>query len=96
MGYVARPSAEALCEKFVEKLIEEIGVKKVGEVRRLNHKEKSAGVCHSHDFCDANMVMLAAYCGLTKMDEDAAVLNDEKTVALWNSAWDLAKERHLS
>lgn len=48
------------------------------------------GVCHSHDFCDANEVMLAASgrLGFGGFDDQ---LDSDEGMALWNGAWNLAK-----
>jgi len=66
-------------------------------IARLNRAEKVKGVCHSHDFCDANMSMHAALeeCGFDvsalfsecdEKDEEGPIYD------LWNRAWDLAKK----
>jgi len=49
-------------------------------------------VCHTHDFIDANMSMLAAWeivTGQAEIDGD----NDTDT-ALWNAAWNLWMSRN--
>src|SRR3989304_4399232 len=48
---------EAVAREFSRLLLAEIGNKKFREVVKRNKLEKDKGICHSHDFCDANMVM---------------------------------------
>jgi hypothetical protein len=50
-----------------------------------NAAEGSTGVCHSHDFCDANMIMAAAFAEVG-LEIPAADADPE----LWNSAWEIA------
>lgn len=58
-------------------------------MRLRNRNETNPNVCHSHDFCDANMAMLEALTNLNCAAEfDPA---DESHCAVWNEAWDLAK-----
>lgn len=59
-----------------------------GEMCRLNENETSGGVCHSHDFCDANMPMDDAFTAIVGHELEAA---DEADCALWNDAWGLAR-----
>lgn len=60
-------------------------------VRERNRVEENAGVCHTHDFCDANMLMLDAFveCGIAENQE---VCIGDELHPLWNSAWKLAAE----
>jgi hypothetical protein len=63
-----------------------------------NRDETCEGVCHTHDYCDANMVMDEAMrnCGIDPdlaRDEDGEPVEpfDTEFTNLWNAAWDLAK-----
>lgn len=47
--------------QFTRLLHVEIGTTRMDTVVALNREETSRDVCHSHDFCDANMVMHAAF-----------------------------------
>ena len=53
------------------------------EVVERNRAETASNVCHSHDFCDANMVF---YEILLQHDM-------ERHRTLWDQAWSLAKSR---
>jgi hypothetical protein len=90
------PSAEVLAERFVTHMRESLTRAQLAEVDARNAVESDPGICHSHDFCDANVVMLAAWedVGL-KFDDDLAGEGDlnPKGAALWNEAWDLARAR---
>lgn len=92
-----------LAETFRNMLAAEIGKKNFAEMKRRNRKEKaglnadesadhSCKVCHSHDFCDANMVMYAAFIDVT--GEETCFT--PKQVALWNAAWEYAFVNYLS
>ncbi|HKX36993.1 MAG TPA: hypothetical protein VJM79_10075 [Rhizorhapis sp.] len=61
-----------------------------------NAKEKPGSkVCHSHDWCDANMAMDAALrsFGLGSLMTGDWVTNNQDMTDLWNKAWELAKPR---
>jgi hypothetical protein len=53
-----------------------------------NAGETNASICHSHDFCDANMVMAAAFTA-NGIEPD---VDDEAVCTLWRQAWDIAVE----
>ena len=90
------PEKEALAAAFVRILRQTIGEEKYAKVVALNGVELNPDVCHSHDFCDANMVMDAAFhtfgvdpleYGYTEEDGMSQEVCD-----LWNAAWNRAKE----
>lgn len=72
------PTAIDVGTKFSELMLEAIGRANLKEVVVLNSVLESGRVCHSHDYCDANMVMLEAI-ELAQCDDD-----DE---GVWNEAW---------
>jgi hypothetical protein len=68
---------------------------------RLRNAEIGAGACASHDFCDANMVMDAAFAKV--MGVEALVTDEHDNVempawhtSIWNAAWAIAKRRYLT
>lgn len=66
----------------------------MAEVVARNKAEQNPGVCHSHDFCDANMAMLEAgvtVFGREIVDLEGGPLGDHAGVELWNEAWSIAK-----
>lgn len=50
-----------LAEAFADAIWHEIGADNYAEVFRRNLAETDSCVCHSHDFCDPNQVMLDAF-----------------------------------
>jgi hypothetical protein len=56
-----------------------------------NRVETFAGMCHSHDFCDANVVIYELF--LRHGVDPAAEGGRDHYGALWDQAWDLAKSR---
>ncbi len=75
---------EQVAIKFSEVLKEWVGIKKLRAIVSRNEAENDSSICHSHDFCDANMAMVEA---MEKMGLDYET-NDE----LFNQAWNIAKE----
>ena len=81
-------TATQIAGKFSELLQAELTPSELQEARELNKTEEDSNVCHSHDFCDANMVMHEAFgtFGIDPLDDL------DKWSNLWNSAWSLAKK----
>jgi len=66
---------------------------------RLANVGYGEGVCASHDFCDANMVMHPAFesvMGYTPIDGDLTPAQVEEASKLWGAAWDIAKRDFLT
>jgi len=82
-------TSEQVAKTFSRLLVRDLGPHLVIAIQR-NRDEESSSVCHTHDFCDANMVMMEAMIehGLMK-DEDSPLLDEN--VSVWNKAWDIAK-----
>ena len=61
------------------------------EVVKRNLAEAAPSVCHSHDFCDANMVISAVFLrhGMDPASEEGM----KRHGALWDQAWNLAESR---
>ena len=83
-------AAHALAAQFMLDLLDEIGSEKFGRACQRN-ATIGAGMCASHDFCDANVVMSGAWEGAFE-DQDPMNLNDEADLELWNAAWKIATE----
>ena len=83
---------EQLAKKFSQLLCDEIGKFKVCRVNKRNYNAKirnsKTKVCHSHDFCDANEVMLKACREL-----DIGVNHED--YGFQDKAWTLAKENQF-
>ena len=90
------PTARALAEKFSEFLREDLGREKMLLVVERNRTAEYEGACASHDFCDANEVMLAALEDFG-FDADDVFENDcdNPVQARWNEAWDEARQNEF-
>jgi hypothetical protein len=84
-----RPTPEALAAEFSRVMRDYLSVAELQTAVALNAAETNPGICHTHDFCDANMAMDAAWCHLT--GEDGIDADREVDARLWNDAWALAK-----
>jgi hypothetical protein len=83
------PTAETLALKFSQGLRLCLSAEEMAEVVRLNLDEDSLGICHSHDFCDANMVLYEVFMqyGMNPVGEDGL----ERWGDLWDRTWNMAK-----
>ena len=79
--------AATLAHRFAGNLLIEIGMNKLREVVARNAVETRKDVCHSHDFCDANMTMAAAFEEVTGRDPLANGETADEDIAMWNAAW---------
>ncbi len=87
--------APTLAKEFCKILREYLTTIQIAEVIERNNKETSDAVCHTHDFCDANMVMQEA--GERHGLDFAAQIHgdmEESHHNLWCEAWSLAKYGH--
>jgi hypothetical protein len=80
--------AIALARAFSQDIQASLTPRQFQEVLDRNAAEANNGVCHTHDFMDANMPMSDAFVALTGHEVDG---NDDADVDLWNAAWDIAK-----
>lgn len=83
--------------EFCRILRRDLSVEDLGEVCARNAVETSSGVCHSHDFCDANMVMEEAFhalgratCADIGLDANPGLAAaHQASCDLWDEAWGL-------
>lgn len=82
--------------RFTKVLHQWLTFEQMQRVRELNLTYE-AGVCASHDFCDANMAMDEAWNSLgidpletEKISETESCMSDAMVTA-WNMAWDIAR-----
>lgn len=73
-----------LARAFAEELNSTLTPEQMEEVNLRNTEDTDKSICHSHDFTDANQVMLNA---LARFGMDFSV----DGTALINDAWDIAK-----
>ena len=92
--------AYMLAERFAAILRDELGPKTFAEIKRRNETDPAyATSCASHDFCDANMVMDAAFRDVLGrgpvMDEEGRDAEEDADIALWNAAWEFARKHWI-
>lgn len=87
------PDAKKIAINFSKVLRRWLTPQELAEVVKRNAAQTDTGICHSHDFCGANMAMLEAFeeNGLP-VPEDP----NEDHFKLWNAAWDIAKASNFS
>ncbi|AMR78008.1 hypothetical protein [Cupriavidus nantongensis] len=75
-----------LAGAFARTIREYLTREELSEVIERNRAEADEGICHSHDFCDANEAMVEAFelCGVPMDFESQTNLN------LWGNAWNTA------
>lgn len=79
-------TAGKIAREFATLLIEDLGKDTMLKVVNLNRSESDQQVCHSHDFCDANVLMETAFGGIA---------TDEDDCQLWGKAWDIAQKNEF-
>jgi hypothetical protein len=85
---------EALAVEFSRVLRVWLSPEDIAEVNRENTEETDPNICHSHDYCDANMAMdeAAINLGLARVADLVDGPAQQKVMDVWNSAWTLAKQ----
>jgi len=78
-----REVARSFCNLIAECLAAE----QMHEVVARNAAETNPNVCHTHDFCDANLLMVDALKGQGLSSH----IDDGYSHAVWDGAWSLAK-----
>lgn len=78
-------SAERLARLFSIRIRATIPPEMLAEVREKN-KTRAPGVCHTHDYCDANQCMIDAM-----QPEEFDPESDEQAARV-TAAWDMARE----
>lgn len=82
-------TVETLALEFSQGLRSYLTDEQMAEVLRLNLAEISLGICHSHDFCDANMFLHEVFMkyGMNPVEEGGM----DRWGDLWDRAWNMAK-----
>lgn len=103
--------AHILAAAFAAELESDLTPEQMAMVRTRNATPDYAGsVCASHDVCDANMPMAAAFEKVTGREpvtswetnpdhspcDPAEALQAQADCALWSAAWDIAKRDYLT
>lgn len=87
------PTAAILALEFSRGLLACLGPETMRVVVERNRMETSQSCCHTHDFCDANMVLYEVFLrhGMDPATEEGM----ERHGALWDQAWNLAKSQEF-
>lgn len=91
-----------IAAKFAELLERDLTPQEFAAMRRANaieYTKGNRGICHSHDYLDANMIMLEAFDELgvrSPIDFNHGTDEHLEACALWGSAWNCAKSAFLS
>lgn len=93
--------AERLAAEFGNRMRAALSASEFEEMRRRNAEQTCSAICHSHDFCDANMVMDAAFKAVTghsigEREEAGNGGFSDAELDLWNEAWTIAKRDTLT
>lgn len=79
----------ALAREFGSLIQGEFTCRQFREMVYANKRElEDSVVCHTHDYCDANMVMLEAFQTVFQREPD---MESDDDLELWNDAWAIAK-----
>ncbi|WP_281663529.1 hypothetical protein [Paraburkholderia fungorum] len=81
---------EFCAKRFAEVLADWLTPAEQAVVVERNRSQMDPLICHSHDFCDANMAMLDALQSVGIISETFSSLPEEAMI-LWCAAWDEAK-----
>lgn len=98
-----KTKAEELAVAFCGELKEQIGLIGIRKAAELNDSEADHRVCHTHDFCDSNQVMLDAWERVFGTGTEPACIREGTTDEerahddrIWNRAWKLAKRARFN
>lgn len=82
-------TVQSLALEFSHALRSELSAEEMRVVIQRNRAQLSPNICHSHDFCDANMVLHAVFLqhGMDAADEGGM----DRWGELWDHAWNMAK-----
>jgi hypothetical protein len=81
---------ENIGKKFVEILKDWLTPEEFARVCLKNYVSNNPTVCASHDYCDANMAMVAAMTWYA-LDPDPFVSGEQSALDLWEASWKHAK-----
>ncbi len=86
---MVKPTALCLAQEFSRALKGQLSVEELRLIVSRNRAEANSKICHSHDFCDANVVLHEVFLnhGMDIADEGGR----DKWGALWDEAWNIAK-----
>jgi hypothetical protein len=93
LNIAMKPTVDTLALEFSQGLHAYLTPVQMSEVVERNRNEEDNSVCHSHDFCDANVVLYDVF---KKYGIDVATQRGlSKWADLWACAWALARAREF-
>lgn len=87
------PTIETLALEFSQGLHAYLTPEQMRDVVERNRSEPEQGICHSHDFCDANMFLYDVFVKYSM--DPAAEGGVDQWGDLWDQAWNLAKSKEF-
>ena len=93
--WTAHARTEALAKQFAITLRDWLSAGEMLRLVDMNAAETDPKICHSHEFCDANLAMNRAAIALDidLWEKDGTM--STATIDMWNSAWELAKTNNF-
>lgn len=88
------PTVPTLARQFCLVLRDTLSPAQMAEVVRRNAAQPDPSICHSHDYCDANMAMAEAWGMLSTVPCGADC--PDAVNAIWSAAWGLAKDANFN
>lgn len=85
----APPTPESLAREFSDALKGLLSPEEIRELVERNREETNSRICHTHDFCDANVVLFDVFMnhGMDIADEGGR----DRWGKLWDESWQIAK-----
>jgi hypothetical protein len=81
----------ALATDFAKRLAADLDAETLVQIDALNAAETDPNICHSHDFCDANVFMAATINTELGRDEDEYTAGDDEFDRMFERVWMVAK-----
>lgn len=88
-GYVINSKAIDIARQFCTNIQEALTRDQFWQMIERNKCESDNRICHSHDFCDANVLLAEAFAKVMKRELDT---QSDADLRLWSEAWAIAKE----
>jgi hypothetical protein len=93
LNIAMKPTVDTLALEFSQGLHAYLTPVQMSEVVERNRNEEDISVCHSHDFCDANVVLYDVF---KRYGMDVATHRGlSKWADLWANVWALARAREF-
>lgn len=89
----SQDAMDVMAREFIDLLKIWLTSEEMAEVVRRNEGENDPRICHTHDFCDANMAMHEVFMrhGMDVTDEGGVSRFGQK----WGEVWQTAKENRF-